>query len=108
MLMEGRSSLIAGNFKFTPSGYTRFAKTDNVGLYFEVYDPLLTDDKAPKVSVTMRFLDGKTGAPVTDSGAVPLDTFVKAGNPVVAAGLKLPVNMLPPGPYKNCALSFVD
>jgi hypothetical protein len=65
-----------------------------------VYDPLLSGDKAPKVFVTMRFLDGKTGAAITDSGSVPLDTFVKAGNPVVAAGLKLPVNILPPGPYK--------
>jgi len=100
MLLEGRSSLIAGNFKFTPSGYSRFAKTDNVAMYFEIYDPLLTGDKPPKVFVAMRFLDGKTGSPVTDSGTVPVDNFVRAGSSIVAAGLKLPVANLPPGPYK--------
>ena len=100
VLLEGRSPLIAGKYKFTPSGYTEFAKTDNVGMYFEIYDPALTGDTPPKVSVEMRFLDGKTGAPVTDSGAVPVDTFVRPGSPVVAAGLRLPVSALPPGPYK--------
>jgi VWFA-related protein len=99
MLLEGRSSLIAGNFKFTPSGYSRFAKTDNVAMYFEIYDPLLTGEKPPKVFVAMRFLDGKTGAPITDTGMVPVDNFVRAGSATVAAGLKLPVANLPPGPY---------
>jgi VWFA-related protein len=100
LLLEGRSPLVAGNFKFTPSGYTRFSKADNVGMYFEIYDPALTGDKPPKVMVQMRFLDGKTGAPVTDSGNVAVDNFVRAGNPVVATGLRLPVGNLPPGPYK--------
>ena len=100
LLLEGRSPLIAGNFKFTPSGYSQFARTDNVGMYFEIYDPALTGEKPPKVVVEMRFLDGKTGAPVTNSGTVPVDTFVRPGNPVVAAGLRLPVSALPPGPYK--------
>jgi len=100
MLLEGRSSLVAGNFKFTPSGYSKFSKTDNVAMYFEIYDPLLSGDKPPKVFVAMRFLDGKTGAPVTDTGTVPIDNFVRAGSTTVAAGLKLPVANLPPGPYK--------
>jgi hypothetical protein len=100
MLLEGRSSLVAGNFKFTPTGYNHFTKNDNVAMYFEIYDPLLTGDKPPKVFVAMRFLDGKTGAPVTDTGTVPVDNFVRAGSSTVAAGLKLPVGSLPPGPYK--------
>jgi hypothetical protein len=100
LLLEGRSPLIAGTFKFNPSGYNRFAKTDNVGMYFEIYDPLLTGETPPKVSIQMRFLDAKTGAPVTETGNLPVDTFVQAGNPKVATGLKLPVSTLPAGAYK--------
>jgi hypothetical protein len=100
LLLEGRAPLIAGNFKFTPSGYNRFAKTENVGMYFEIYDPALAGDTPPKVSIQMRFLDGKTGAALTDSGTIPVDTFVRAGSSVVAAGLRLPVGQLPPGAYK--------
>jgi VWFA-related protein len=99
LLMEGRSPLIAGNFKFNPSGYSRFAKTDNVAMYFEVYDPLVAGDTPPKVTVQMRFLDN-AGNALTDLGVVPVDNFVRAGDPKVATGLKLPVGVLPPGAYK--------
>src|SRR6185312_9086951 len=77
-----------------------FTKADNVGMYFEIYDPLLSGDTPPKVTVQLRLLDPKTGGQVTASPAVPLDTFVRAGNPVVATGLKLPVGELPPGAYR--------
>jgi len=99
LLMEGRSPLIAGPYKFNPSGYNKFAKADNVAMYFEVYDPLIAGETPPKVSVQLRFLDGK-GNPLNDLGVVPVDNFVRAGDPKVATGLKLPVGALPPGAYK--------
>ncbi len=100
LLLEGRSPLIAGSLKFTPSGYIRFAKTDTVAMYFEIYDPALTGEKPPKVTAEMRFLDGKTGNPVSASGSVPLDTFIRPGSGTVPAALKIPVSALPPGLYK--------
>jgi len=100
LLLEGRSPLIAGAFKFNPSGYSRFAKTDNVGMYFEIYDPLLAGETPPKVSIQMRFLDAKTGTPVTETGNLAVDNFVQAGSAKVATGLKLPVNTLAPGSYR--------
>jgi len=100
LLLEGRSPLIAGIFKFNPSGYSRFSQKDNVGMYFEIYDPLLTGETPPKVSIQMRFLDAKTGTPVTETGTLPVDSFVQAGNTKVATGLKLPVNTLAPGLYR--------
>jgi VWFA-related protein len=100
LLLEGRSPLIAGMFKFNPSGYSRFSKKDNVGMYFEIYDPLLSGETPPKVSIQMRFLDAKTGTPVTETGSLPVDNFVQAGNTKVATGLKLPVATLAPGVYR--------
>ena len=48
----------------------------------------------------MRILDGKTLEMKQDTGNVLVDNFVKAGSPVVPAGLKLPIEGLAPGTYK--------
>jgi hypothetical protein len=92
--------LSSGNFKFTPTGYSRFAKTENVGMYFEVYDPALSGDAPPKQAIGMRVIDLKTNAQLADSGAVPIDSFVHTGQATVPAGLKLPIGSLQPGTYR--------
>lgn len=100
LLLEGRAPLVAGNFKFTPTGYNRFVKTENVGMYFEVYDPALSGDAPPKQAIGMRVIDLKTNAQLADSGAVPIDSFVHTGQATVPAGLKLPIGSLQPGTYR--------
>jgi hypothetical protein len=100
ILMEGRAPLVAGNLQFTPSGLARFSRNDTVVLYFEVYEPLLTDEKPPQVGAQLRILDAATGEQKSDSGAVPINNFVRTGSPVVAAGLKIPVQTLTSGNYK--------
>ncbi|MCX6626303.1 MAG: hypothetical protein NTW28_01550, partial [Candidatus Solibacter sp.] len=100
LLLEGRSPLVAGNYQFTPTGYSRFKAADRVVMYFEMYDPALLGDTKPKVAVQIRILDGKTLDVKQDSGNVLVDNFVKAGSPVVPAGLRLPIEALPPGAYR--------
>ena len=59
----------------------------------------MADEKPPQVGVQMLITDRKTGKQETDSGVVNLANFVKTGNPVIAAGLRLPVATLKPGEY---------
>jgi hypothetical protein len=105
VLLEGRSPLVAGNYQFTPTGISRFKAADKVGMYFELYDPALAGEQKPgaqklQVAVQLRILDGKTLDLKQDSGNVMVDNFVKAGSPVVPAGLLLPIEALTPGLYR--------
>jgi VWFA-related protein len=99
-LLEGRSPLVAANLQFTPTGAARFKSTDNVGMYFEVYDPALMGEKKPTVAVNIHILDGKTLDLRQDSGNVKVNDFVKAGSPVVPTGMRLPIEGLAPGQYR--------
>jgi hypothetical protein len=100
LLLEGRSPLVAGNYQFTPTGLSKFKASDKLVMYFELYDPALTGETKPKLAVQMRILDGKTLDLKQDTGNVLVDNFVKPGNPVVPAGLRLPIEGLAPGQYK--------
>lgn len=111
-LLEGRAPLVAGPYRFTPTGTYRFKTTESPTIYFEVYEPLLAEvqppsqqpaqqpaQQAPQVGVQMLITDRKTGKQETDSGVVNIANYIKVGNPVIAAGLKLPVATLKPGSY---------
>ena len=100
VLLEGRSPLVAGAYQFTPTGASRFKAADKIGMYFELYDPALVGEKKPTVAVQIRILDSKTLDMKQDSGSVVVDSFVKAGSPVVPTGLRLPIEALAPGFYR--------
>ncbi|HMC57590.1 MAG TPA: hypothetical protein VKJ01_00225, partial [Candidatus Solibacter sp.] len=111
-----RAPLVAGLYRFTPTGTYRFKTTETPTVYFEVYEPLLAEAQqpsqqsaqqpasqaaqpAPQVGVQLLITDRKTGKQEADSGVVNIANYIKAGNPVIAAGLKLPVSTLKPGSY---------
>jgi VWFA-related protein len=100
VLLEGRSPLVAGPNQFTPTGVSRFKPSDTVALYFEVYDAAVTTEKKPTVGAQLRILDAKSLAVLTDSGNVLIDSYVRPGNPVVAAALRMPLAELKPGAYR--------
>src|ERR1035437_642289 len=100
VLLEGRSPLVAGTFQFTPSGSSRFKAEEKIGIYFELYDPALAGETKPKVAVQIHILDGRTLEMKEDTGNVLLDNFVKAGSPIVPAGLRMPLEKLAPGLYR--------
>jgi hypothetical protein len=99
-LLEGRSPLVAANLQFTPTGTARFKATDQVAMYFELYDPALMGEKKPTVAVTVHILDGKTLDLKQDSGNMKVNEFVKAGSSVVPTGMRLPIEGLSPGHYR--------
>jgi hypothetical protein len=93
--------------EIVPAANYRFKKTDNAGLYAEVYDPLLADASPPKVGIEMKVFDRKTGQSKFDTGLQNAEIFLRKGNPVIPLALKLPVNTLDPGSYR-IELSAVD
>lgn len=99
-LLEGRAPLVAGPYQFNAAGANKFKPTQNVAMYFEVYDPNLADEKPPTLAVQLKVMDRKSGEVKVDSGGVDVSTFVRKGNPVAPIGLKLPISTLAPGGYR--------
>ena len=105
-LMEDRTLLISNGLEIVPAAVYHFKKTDNAGIYAEVYEPLLVNADRPQVGFELRVVD-KSGAEKFDTGLQNAETFMKNGSPVIAVGLKLPVAKLDPGSY-SVALEAVD
>ena len=99
-LLEGRAPLVALGLQFTPTGTNRFKTTDPATMYAEIYEPLLVGANPPQVAVQLKLVDRKTGEQKIDSGVVEVANFIRAGNPVIAVGLKLPVSALAAGSYR--------
>ena len=57
---------------------------------------------APKVQIRaqLKVFDRKTKRAEVDSGGVDATRYLRAGNPVVPLGLRLPLNTLTPGGYR--------
>ncbi len=99
-MLEGRVPLMALGYEFKPAGAYQFKPSENVVVYFELYEPLLTEPNgATKIAAQLRVLDSQGGAKV-DSGGVDLSKFLHAGNPVVPVGLRIPFAGLVAGAYR--------
>ena len=97
-LLEDRTPLVAQGMEIVPAGSDHFKKSDPATFYIEIYDPLLTSATPPNVRVEIRVIDRKTGEQkVQLGGPAP---GVKAGDPVIALGVKLPMDKLAPGSYR--------
>jgi len=99
-LLEDRTPLMVKGMQITPSGSNRFKKTDNVVLYTEVYEPLLTSSSPPALGIAYEIDDRATGKKIFSTGTIRLDEFVQKGTPVVPVGLKVSLKDLPPGGYR--------
>jgi hypothetical protein len=104
-LLEDRTPLIVKGVQVVPSANNRFKRSDNVILYTEVYEPLLTSEHPPQVGVGYRVFERATNKEVFFTGVVLADEFIQKGNPVVPVGLKVTVKDLPPGSYRLVMLA---
>jgi VWFA-related protein len=96
-LLGDRTPLVVQGVQVVPSASNRFKKTDNVGVYAEIYAPLLTGPKPPQVGVELIVMDRKTGEKKVDVAA---RAATQAGSAVVPLGIKVPVATLTPGSYR--------
>jgi VWFA-related protein len=98
-LLEDRTPLMVHGLQIMPSGTNRFKRDENVIVYSEIYEPLLTSDNPPKIGLGYRILDRASKKEVMFTGVVTADAFIQKGNPVVPVGLKVNVKDLAPGAY---------
>lgn len=98
-LLEDRTPLVVHGLQIMPSGTNRFKRDENVIVYSEIYEPLLTSDNPPKIGLGYRILDRASKKEVMFTGVVTADAFIRKGNPVVPVGLKVNVKDLAPGAY---------
>ncbi len=100
-LLEGNTPLLLPGMLVRPSGTNQFKQSESPLLYVEVYHPLLTAEKPPRVGVFMRIIDQKTGLEKQNSGLVEITGPGAARDGTkIAVGLKLPVKELGPGAYR--------
>jgi len=99
-LLEDRTPLMVQGLQVSPSGTNRFKRDQNVIVYSEVYEPLLTSATPPKIGVGYRVFERSSNKEVFFTGVVAADTFIQKGNPVVPLGMRLEVKNLNPGPYR--------
>jgi hypothetical protein len=100
VLLEDRTPLVVKGMQILPSATNRFKHTDNVVVYSEIYEPLLTSDTPPVVAMGYTVFDRGTNNKIFSTGAVRADEFIQKGNPVVPIGLKVKVDELKPGSYR--------
>src|SRR5579872_370820 len=99
-LLADNKPLVIRGMQIFPSATDHFKKSDAAAAYIEVYDPLLTGDKPPQIGLEYRIVDVKSGQQKLDVGFTDTKDSIKAGNPTVPVGLKLPLDTLPPGTYR--------
>jgi VWFA-related protein len=97
-LMEDKTPLLYQGLEFMPSASKRFKSTEEVGLYTEIYEPLLKDPNPPEVAYELIVHDRKTNAEKYHIGQKVAD--LKPGNPVIPVGVRLPVDKFGPGEYR--------
>jgi hypothetical protein len=99
-LLEDRAPLVVKGMQITPSGSNRFKHTDNVVVYSEIYEPLLTSASPPLVGMAYTILERESNKKLFFTDVQRADDFVQKGNPVIPIGLKVKVNDLKPGSYR--------
>ncbi len=99
VLLEDRTPLVVKGIQIVPSGSNRFKHTDNVVLYSEIYEPLLTSETPPVVGMGYRIFERSTNKQVFFTEIIRADDFIHKGNPVIPIGLKVKVDDLKPGSY---------
>jgi VWFA-related protein len=103
-LLEDRKPLIVNGIQITPAASYQFKKTDWVTLYSEAYEPLLKTEST-KVMTGYRVFDMATNKEVFFTGAVPMDSFITKGNPVIPFALRVDTSKLSPGSYRLVLLA---
>lgn len=99
-LAPGYVPLVSKGLQFTPATRTSFKPSEHVMAYFEVYEPLLSQQPKTEVRAQVRIVDAQTGT--TKFQFYPLDatSYERPDSSVVAFAGDLPIAQLPKGDYR--------
>jgi hypothetical protein len=107
VLLEDRTPLVVKGVQIVPSATNRFKHTDNVVLYSEIYEPLLTSETPPIVGMGYNIYERASNQKIFSTGAQRCDDLIQKGNSVIPIGMKVKVDDLKPGSYR-LTLQAVD
>ncbi len=99
-LMEDHTPLIFKGEELIPSGSDHFNKSNKVGLYIEVYDPLMQTGMPPSVEIDYEIIDEKSNQAVYNSNTILVNALAKKGSPVIPVALIVPTDQLHAGGYR--------
>jgi VWFA-related protein len=100
VLLEDRTPLVVKGMQIVPSGSNRFKRTDNVVMYTEIYEPLLTSATPPIVGMGYSIFDRASNQKVFFTGTQRADEYIQKGNSVIPIGMKVKIDGLKPGSYR--------
>ncbi len=100
MLLEDNRPLVVKGMQIVPSGSNRFKHTDNVVVYAEIYEPLLSAPNPPVVGMGYRIFERASNKEIFSTGGQSAADFIHQGSPVVPIGMKVLVKDLKPGAYR--------
>ena len=98
-LLEDHTPLVVKGMQIIPSGSNRFKHTDNVIVYSEIYEPLMTSANPPTVAMAYTIFERASNKKIFTTGAQHCDEFIQKGSPVIPIGMKVKVDDLKPGSY---------
>jgi hypothetical protein len=93
-------SLVSKGIWFTPTGDTNFENGESLFAYFEVYEPLFSQNAATSVRANMRIIDPSTGKVITDFAPLDAAPYVQSGSSVLHIARKILTSQLPKGSYR--------
>jgi VWFA-related protein len=99
-LVVGHVPLVVQGIQVVPTADCHFTKTDHAMVYLEMYEPLLAGPNPPTLDLILRIVNEKSGSAPISGKVANVGLFIKAGNPVVPMGLRVPVDQLEQGPYR--------
>jgi len=92
--------LVSKGIEFSPAGDASFAKDSQFFAYFEVYEPLLTQEPATSVKVQMRILDSGTGTVKTEFAPLDAAPYKDPESGVFRVARTILIRKLPKGAYR--------
>ena len=106
-LLEDRTPLVVKGLQMVPSGSNRFKKSDNLIVYTEIYEPLMTAASPPQVGFGYYVYDRASNKQIQFTGLMRAEEFMQKGSPVIPVALKVKVDGLPAGGY-HLVMQAVD
>jgi VWFA-related protein len=97
-LIEGSVPMVANGMQIVPSSSNRFKKDKQPVVYMEVYDPLLASENL-SLGFLYDIVNRKTQEKVQTSNTLPINQYVRPGNPRVPVIFNLLIDKLQPGDY---------
>ena len=91
--------LVSGDLQFTPTAHTNFKSTDHLIAYFELYEPLLTEQPKTQVQARVKLVDAQSGETRFQFAPIAATSLERRGSATLAVTADLPLAQLPKGNY---------